>query len=173
MQFPSSSSLPAKAFIISFGKVINRLSALFAIIYLSYHLPKEDYGSYRQVWLLFNTLVPILSLGIPISVNYFFPLLKEDERKSFIFQTYFSLLVLGLFFALLFFLGASGFSTLFNNNQIEELMKYFCVIPFLALPILFYQNLFVCLDNPVLATKVSLVSSIFYFMSIIIPLELV
>ena len=47
-------SLPQKAFIISFGKIINRLSALFAIIYLSYHLPQEVYGSYRQVWLLFN-----------------------------------------------------------------------------------------------------------------------
>ena len=57
MQSPLSYSLPAKAFIISFGKIINRLSALFAIIYLSYHLPKEDYGSYRQVWLLFNILV--------------------------------------------------------------------------------------------------------------------
>ena len=76
MQSSHSYSLPAKAFIISFGKIINRLSALFAIVYLSYHLPKEDYGSYRQVWLLFNTLVPVLSFGIPISVNYFFPLLK-------------------------------------------------------------------------------------------------
>jgi len=172
MQSASSYSLPAKAFIISFGKIINRLSALFVIIYLSYHLPKGDYGSYRQVWLLFNTLVPILSLGIPISVNYFFPLLKEEERKSFIFQTYFSLLILGLFFALLFFLGASYFSILFNNHQIEGLMKYFCMIPFLALPTLFYQNLFVCLDNPILATKISLVSSVFYFISIVTPLEL-
>ncbi len=172
MQLSPPYSLPAKAFIISFGKIINRLAALFAIIYLSYHLPKEDYGSYRQVWLLFNTLVPILSLGIPISVNYFFPLLKEKERKSFIFQTYFSLLILGLFFAVLFFLGSSIFSILFNNNQIKELMRYFCIIPFLALPTLFYQNLFVCLNNPVLATKISLVSSVFYFMSIIVPLEL-
>jgi len=167
-----SYSLFQKAFIISFGKVFNRLSALFVIIYLSYHLPKEDYGSYRQIWLLFNTLVPVISLGIPISVNYFFPLLKEKERKSFIFQTYFFLLILGFIFSSLFFLGASGFSSLFNNSQVEELMKYFCIIPFLALPTLFYQNLFVCLDNPILATKISLLSSIFYFISIITPLEL-
>ena len=97
-------SLPQKAFIISFGKVINRLSALFAIVYLSYHLSKGDYASYRQVWMLFNTLIPILSLGIPISVNYFFPLLRKEDRKSFIFQTYFSLSILGFFFTLLFFL---------------------------------------------------------------------
>jgi len=167
-----SYSLPAKAFIISFGKIINRASALFAIIYLSYHLPKEDYGSYRQVWLLFNTLVPVLSLGIPVSVNYFFPLLREEQKKTFIFQTYFCLLILGFLFALLFFLGASGFSVLFNNNQINELMKYFCIIPFLALPTLFYQNLFICLDNPLLATKVSLLSSIFYFIAIVVPLQL-
>ena len=133
MQTSASYSLPAKAFIISFGKIINRLSALFAIIYLSYHLPKSDYGSYRQVWILFNTLVPILSLGIPISVNYFFPLLEEDEKKSFIFQTYFSLSVLGFMFTLLFFFGASSFGLLFNNVQIVDLIKYFSIIPFLAL----------------------------------------
>ena len=101
----SYESLSKKTFIILFGKVINRISALFAIIYLSYHLPKADYGSYRQMWLLFNMLVPILSLGIPVSVNYFFPLLKEKEQKSFIFQTYFSLAILGFLFSLLFFLG--------------------------------------------------------------------
>jgi len=171
MQAEASYSLPAKAFIISFGKIINRLSALFAIIYLSYHLPKSDYGSYRQVWLLFNTLVPVLSLGIPISVNYFFPLLKEEEKKSFIFQTYFSLSILGFVFTLLFYYGASVFGILFNNNEIVELIKYFSIIPFLALPTLFYQNLFVCIDNPLLATKVSLLCSLFYFLSIIIPLE--
>ena len=80
-----TSSLFQKAFIISFGKVFNRISALFVIIYLSYQLPKQDYGSYRQVWLLFNMFVPILSLGIPISVNYFFPLLRSEEKKTFIF----------------------------------------------------------------------------------------
>lgn len=171
MQTSASYSLPAKAFIISFGKIINRLSALFAIIYLSYHLPKSDYGSYRQVWILFNTLVPILSLGIPISVNYFFPLLEEDEKKSFIFQTYFSLSILGFMFTLLFFFGASSFGLLFNNVQIVDLIKYFSIIPFLALPTLFYQNLFVCIDNPLLATKVSLLSSLGYFLSIVIPLQ--
>ena len=171
MQTSASYSLPTKAFIISFGKIINRLSALFAIIYLSYHLPKSDYGSYRQVWILFNTLVPVLSLGIPISVNYFFPLLEQSEKKSFIFQTYFSLSVLGFLFTLLFLFGAPSFGALFNNPQIVELVKYFSLIPFLALPTLFYQNLFVCLDNPLLATKVSLIASLGYFLTIIVPLE--
>ena len=167
----SYESLSKKTFIILFGKVINRISALFAIIYLSYHLPKADYGSYRQMWLLFNMLVPILSLGIPVSVNYFFPLLKEKEQKSFIFQTYFSLAILGFLFSLLFFLGSSGFGILFKNNQIVELIRYFSIIPFLVLPTLFYQNLFVCLNNPILATKVSLICSSGYLLSIIIPLE--
>ena len=81
-------SLSKKAFIISFGKIINRLSALFAIIYLSYHLSKDVYGSYRQVWVLFNTLVPIISSGIPISINYFIPLLNNKDRKIFVIQTY-------------------------------------------------------------------------------------
>ena len=165
-----SYSLSKKAFIISFGKVINRLAALFAIMYLSYNLPKDIYGSYRQVWLLFNTLVPIISIGIPISINYFIPLLKENERKYFVIQTYFLLCILGFLFSLILFFGANSFAILFKNPEILNLIKYFSIIPFLCLPTLFYQNLFVCLDNPLLATKVSLFSSISYLLAIVFPI---
>ena len=168
----TSYSLSKKAFIISFGKVINRASALFAIIYLSYSLSKDVYGSYRQVWLLFNTLVPIISLGIPVSINYFIPLLDNKERKTFAIQTYLLLAILGLLFSFILFFGSNYFGILFQNSNISTLIKYFSIIPFLCLPTLFYQNLFVCLDNPVLATKVSLFSSITYILSIIIPIYL-
>ena len=164
-------SLPKKAFIISFGKVINRLSALFAIMYLSYALSKDLYGSYRQVWLLFNMLVPMLSLGIPVSINYFLPLLNDNQRKTFTIQTYFLLCFLGVIFSLFLFFGSDQLAKLFNNPDIGILLKYFSIIPFLCLPTLFYQNLFVCLDNPVLATKVSLFSSITYVLAIIIPIH--
>ncbi|MAR35016.1 MAG: hypothetical protein CL714_05765 [Chloroflexi bacterium] len=167
-----SYSLSKKAFIISFGKVINRLSALFAIIYLSYSLSKDVYGTYRQVWLLFNMLVPMLSLGIPVSINYFLPLLDENQRKTFSIQTYFLLCFLGIIFSLLLFFGSNVFAILFNNPEIAILIKYFSIIPFLCLPTLFYQNLFVCLDNPILATKVSLFSSATYILAIILPIYL-
>ena len=49
---------------------------------------------------------------------------------------------------------------------------YFLFISYKHKLIKYYQNLFVCLDNPVLATKISLLSSFFYFISIVIPLEL-
>ena len=163
-------SLSKQAFIISFGKTINRLAALFAIMYLSYNLSKDIYGSYRQVWLLFNTLVPILSIGIPISVNYFIPLLKDSQRKYFVFQTYALLCILGFLFSLIMFFGANSFSVLFENPEVLHLAKYFSIIPFLCLPTLFYQNLFVCLNNPLLATKVSLFSSVTYLSAIIIPI---
>lgn len=45
-------------------------------------LSVEEYGYYRQFWLLFETLTPILMLGFPRSLLYYIPRSKNDQEKS-------------------------------------------------------------------------------------------
>ena len=45
-------------------------------------LSVEEYGYYRQFWLLFSTLVPILILGFPRSLLYYFPRSETRAEKS-------------------------------------------------------------------------------------------
>ena len=66
-----SISLTKKVGYISLGKGFISLSSIAIGAILSRFLTKESYGTYRQLWLLYNTLYPIISLRIPTSVNYF------------------------------------------------------------------------------------------------------
>jgi O-antigen/teichoic acid export membrane protein len=51
-------------------------------------LSVEEYGYYRQFWLLFDTLTPILILGFPRSLLYYFPRSERAREKSvYITQT--------------------------------------------------------------------------------------
>jgi O-antigen/teichoic acid export membrane protein len=51
-------------------------------------LSTEEYGYYRQFWLLFETLTPILILGFPRSLLYYFPRSETEREKSvYITQT--------------------------------------------------------------------------------------
>jgi O-antigen/teichoic acid export membrane protein len=45
-------------------------------------LSKEEYGYYRQFWLLFETLTPILILGFPRSLLYYLPRIDSREQRS-------------------------------------------------------------------------------------------
>ncbi len=51
-------------------------------------LSKEEYGYYRQFWLIFETLTPILILGFPRSLLYYLPRLdSREERSAYLTQT--------------------------------------------------------------------------------------
>jgi len=60
-------------------------------------LSKTAYGYYRQFWLLFETITPILILGFPRSLLYFLPRAETRQEKSvYVTQTVAFLSVLSL-----------------------------------------------------------------------------
>ena len=168
----SNNSLSSKASIISFGQLALSLSHLMAAAFLSYSLSKEDYGVFRQVWLVFHTMIPILTLGLPLSINYFIPQMKARDQKALHLQTFLILTLTGFIVSLLFFFGAPLFSLWFNNPSLTGLFRIFSLVPLLTFPTLYYQNLFVCLNKPLLAAKLSLMMAAGYLVSIVIPVLL-
>ena len=60
-------------------------------------LSVEEYGFYRQFWLLYATLVPLAVLGLPRSLLYYFPRVESEREKSvYVTQTLISLLFTSL-----------------------------------------------------------------------------
>ena len=69
----------------SFGLVI-----ISSMIFSRYFL-KEDYGTYKQVMYVYNTLLTVFTLGLPRAYSYFLPRVKEAQAKDLIkkLQIYF------------------------------------------------------------------------------------
>ena len=56
-------------------------------------LPLEDYGTYKQLFLIAQTLTFVLPLGIPQGLFYFLP--RADQRRSWLFQSLLFMALMG------------------------------------------------------------------------------
>lgn len=165
-------SLTGKVGYISLGRGLAALSSLVAGMLLSRYLTRSDYGTYKQLWLIYSTLYPLFSLGLPTSINYFIPQATEKEKGAFNLQTFFLLTLGGAIISLVFFLGAPEFARIFHNPDLTPMARVFAFIPILTLPTLYYQNLFISLDQPVLVAKLSIALSAGRLIAIFVPIIL-
>ncbi len=96
----------------------------FAIpMVLARTLLPESYGTFKQAWLLSNTLFLVLPLGLTPSLVYFIP--REPARKShFISQVLLLTTVVGALAALVLLWAGPMVARLFHNDELRQLMGW-------------------------------------------------
>lgn len=118
--------------ITSQGTVVlaNILISVFASRYLSI----ADYATFRQTFLPYETLVPVLSLGIPGTIYYLLP--KCNNKLKLFFDSLLIVTATSLLFALFLIMGGNEFlAEKFNNPALKETYIWLAYYPFLQLPI--------------------------------------
>ena len=83
----SKLSLADKAGIIGLGRFLRALGKLLLAIIIVRLLSKFDYGTYRQIFMLYSLFSIIFFLGLPTSVYYFVPRINKEDSKTFIIQS--------------------------------------------------------------------------------------
>ena len=83
-----SRSLSHQVGILTLGRLVS-YAVMFVVPLVNVRtLSKEEYGYYRQFWLIFETLTPILILGFPRSLLYYLPRVESrDEKSKYLTQT--------------------------------------------------------------------------------------
>lgn len=160
-------SLSYQTFLLAVAKSLDVFSLTVLGMILSRVLTVEDYGTYRQVWLLYYTVIPLFTLGISTSINYFIPGMEIKQQKTFIFQTFSGLFILGLLCAIFLYLSSGHFSVRFNNPVLAQLMKIFALVPLLTMPTSYYHNLYICLKKAVFAACILSSTTMLRFLVII------
>ncbi len=96
----------------------------FAIpLVLARVLLPASYGTFKQAWLLSNTLFLVLPLGLTQSLVYFVP--REPARtRAWITHTLVALTILGALACLLLLTAGRLFADLFHNPDLRALMPY-------------------------------------------------
>lgn len=93
------------------GRMVSYAVMFFVPLVNVRTLSVEEYGYYRQFWLIFETLTPIIILGFPRSLLYYLPRAEtREERSRYITQTVLflvagSLLAMGIYSFMAQFLG--------------------------------------------------------------------
>ena len=132
--------------ILSGGKFFGFFLTFLIPFFLSRWLTIEDYGTYKQIILLWMIFLQIQNLGMDLGLFYF---VKTDPRNAPIFSLNVTaanlattLLTIG---ALLFFSGQ--ISNLLNNSQLAAYIPYFCLVLLFSIPAQHFEHYLVSMDK--------------------------
>lgn len=145
---------------VGLGRAVAAVAGLITVMVLSRMMDKADYGTYRQVWLVFFTLAPILELGIPPSASFFIPQLSPDRIKTYLFQNSLVLLASGLLLGAAFYNSGALLENLFANPGLFVYLRAFALFPALTLSYNLTENSLIALGRAGTAGCISGASAI-------------
>lgn len=121
---------------IALGSLFSFGFGIISGMILSRYFSQTDYGTYRQVFYVYSSLLAVFSLGIPKAYSYFLPRSPLNQSKDLIRKITNILFVLGGFVSLLLFLGAGFVADLLKNPELKTALWIFSPVPFLMMPTL-------------------------------------
>lgn len=119
---------------VALGSLFSFGFGIVSSMILSRYFDKGDYGTYKQVLYVYNTLLVVFTLGLPRAYSYFLPRVADEEAKSVIQKINTLFFVLGGVFSFLLFIGAPYIADFMNNKDLESAIKIFSPVPLLMLP---------------------------------------
>jgi len=172
-----NSGLASDVVVLTASKITASLNVILLFVLLSHTLSVQDYGSFRQVWLINKGFIlEIFTLGIPVSLFYFLPKLARGKRKFFVVQTLLILSSLGILVAVTIYLCSGLLSDLFNNPELERLLKITAAFALFTLPTLGLEGVLVSFGRTVVFSVYTIVdrlllltavaASVYWFRSI-------
>jgi O-antigen/teichoic acid export membrane protein len=154
------------------GRMGASLLSLVTAMVLSRLLSQQHYGTYQQVWLVYNTLLPFVLFGLPASVMYFVPQQDARGQKMIVVQTTILLVLAGI--AISF--GAYNLSGLLSGGvgaeSLRPLLAAFSLFPVFTLPITFVDSLLVATGQPRAAGWFNLLSAAAQLAAVAVPVAL-
>lgn len=144
-EFPSArnrTSNSAQAFWIVIGSFSSFAVTLISASVLSRYLDKSDYGTYRQIVYVYNTLLVVFSAGLPRVFSYFLPRYPLEEGRNIIRKIGKMLFFAGAAFSLTLYFFAEIISILLQNPDIAQGLRSFSLVPAFLLPTLGIEGIF-------------------------------
>ena len=140
-------------------------SAIMARILL-----KDDVAAYRQTFLAYATLSPLLTMGVGQGMYYFLP--AEDKRiRGRIVDGMLILGVLGFVFALFLMLGGNELlARRFSNPKVARMLLWMIPFAIITTPASIASRVLVARDRVAIASVLGVVRQLFVGVVTIIPL---
>jgi len=124
-----------KAAILGSGTFLVKFTGLVSAAVLSRIFTKMDYAAYKQVFLSYHFVYPLLILGLPSSLYYFLPGNRE-KGPSILSGNLLLSFIMGAVFALAIWLGANHLlAKRFSNPALSPLLLLLIPYALVALPI--------------------------------------
>lgn len=152
------SDLVRKAGILSASDFIRLAVKTLIGIVLARILSQADYGTYRQLFMIYTLLFSIFMIGLPQSIYYFIPKSDPLTQKRFLRQTLDVFTLLGLVSSIVLFTFRYDIARLFNNQDLSNSLLLYAFYPFFMFVSQLYYTAMISLQQTRNAAKFTLFS---------------
>ena len=154
---------------VAIGSLCSFGFSIVSSMILSRYLNKADYGTYKQVIYVYNTLLSVFSLGLPKAFSYFLPRVELSQSKDLITKITNLFFLLGGIFSLLLFLFSPQIAEFLNNPDLEGALKVFAIVPFLLLPTMGLDGILATFKQTKFLALYNILTNIFKLVCVAIP----
>lgn len=158
-----------QAFWIGIGSLCSFGFSLVSAAIISRYLTKEDYGTYKQVMYVYNTLLVVFTLGLPRAYSYFLPRVKKEEGSAIVRKLNLCFIFLGFIFSFVIYCSADLISSILNNPSLAMPMRIFSPTPIFLLPTMGLEGILATYQKTQLCAIYTIVTRILSILFIALP----
>lgn len=136
---------------------------------LSRYFNKADYGTYKQVMYVYNTLLTVFTLGLPKAFSYFLPRVELAQSKSLISKITRLFFLLGGLFSLLLFVFAPQIAAFLKNPDLVKALRVFAIVPFLMLPTMGLDGILATFKQTKFIALYNILTNVFKLLCVALP----
>jgi Polysaccharide biosynthesis protein. len=136
---------------------------------LSRYFDKSDYGTYKQVLYVYNTLLTVFTLGLPKAFSFFLPRVPLSQTKSLIRKITNLFFLLGGLFSLLLFVFSGQIASVLKNPDLSDALKIFAIVPFLMMPTMGLEGILATFQKTRFMALYTLVTRIIMLLCVALP----
>lgn len=130
---PSNTS---QAFWAALGSFSSFMLAIVSAMILSRYFDKTEYGTYRQIFYVYTTLLIVFTAGLPRVYAYFLPRYSVEQGRDIVLKVTKVLFLAGMAFSLFLFAFAKPIAILLDNEAMADGLRLFSPVPMFLLPTL-------------------------------------
>ena len=154
---------------VAIGGFFSFIVGIVSPMILSRFFDKGDYGTYKQVMYVYNTLLAVFTLGLPKAYAYFLPKFAIEYSKDIISKVTKIFFILGAVFSLFLLCFAGPIALVMNNPDLKMALIVFSPTPFLLLPTMGLDAIYASFRKTKYLTYYTIATRILIIICIVLP----
>lgn len=139
---------------------------------LSRYFSKTEYGTYRQILYVYNTLLIIFTAGLPRVFSYYLPRYTLSQGKEIVWKISKIMLLCGLAFSGFLFAFSGILADVLKNPELSVGLKVFAPVPLLLLPTLGIEGIFSTYQKTFFIAIYNILTRVITLLFVVLPVVL-
>ena len=157
---------------VAVGSFFSFIVGIISPMILARYFDKGDYGTYKQVMFVYNTLLAVFTLGLPKAYAYFLPKYDSKFSKDIINKITKVFVVMGFVFAAILVLSAGPIASFLNNMELKKALIYFAPTPLFLLPTMGLDGIYASFKQTKYLAYYTIFTRVLTIICIILPVIL-